>query len=120
MSEEDIIKGINKMLNECDRYFDECGTYLHLAGKEEQDLVQGLLDLYNKEKEKNKEIEEINFKVNYNLIKTTEQLETLKDKIREKQMYYEKMLREEKWGEKTELGLRNRIVALQELLEERN
>ena len=59
LSEEEIIKGITKILNECDKYFDDYGIYLHLAGKDEQDLVQGLLDLYIKEKEKNKLINDV-------------------------------------------------------------
>ena len=55
MSEEEIIKIIQELKDGVERYgFDYTVEETVVINKNEYDAIQGLLDLYNKEKEKNK------------------------------------------------------------------
>lgn len=61
MNEEEIIEEAEKLIDNCDCWLDDDGTdeaeseYYSKA----KETIQGLLDLYKKEKEKNKKLEEV-------------------------------------------------------------
>lgn len=74
MSEEEIIEELKVLIG--------LEEFNKLTYKENR-AIQGLLDLYQKEKEKNKEIQNINFRVNKNLLEVAEQLEQEKKKNKE-------------------------------------
>jgi hypothetical protein len=73
MREEEIIKEVSFII----KWISKIGLI------KERKAIQGLLDLYNKEKEKNKKVNEINFRVNKNLLETAEKLEQEKEKNKE-------------------------------------
>jgi len=67
MSEEEIIKYFKDKEKELKDEISRVEDYVN-TGYEEEELqaIQGLLDLYNKEKEKNKELQEgLRYRVNY-------------------------------------------------------
>ena len=71
LTEEDVMK----YLEECNESQDIHGfCYIPAI------VCSKILDLYQKEKEKNKELNEINFRVNKNLLEVTEELEQEKEK----------------------------------------
>ena len=118
MSEEEIIKELKVLIG--------LEEFNRLSYKENK-AIQGLLDLYqkekmnssnlseqlNKEREKNKELQEINFRVNNNLLE-------LAEKIENKIIELEEDLKENNYAEKTTIAIKYAIKVLQELLEERN
>lgn len=94
MSEEEIIKGITNIIYTCNEAIEDEEWYSQEereSAEEQVKFVQGLLDLYNKEKEKNKERKErLQEEINENcILKTKLYGESIsKDKIREKIKYY--------------------------------
>lgn len=90
MSEEEIIKTVDNFLDGYRQYNVETGeTYIPYKYGEGQkfcyvkdfEAIQGLLDLYNKEKEKNKELfEEYNKRV-ATIIKYEQEIKEIIDKI---------------------------------------
>ena len=88
MNEEEIIK---KAISEIEYYtkeikdFKDCKTVVNDC-RQTIDMIQGLLDLYNKEKEKNKELkEELNRQINTRIMSEEfiEKNFISKDKIKE-------------------------------------
>lgn len=80
MSEEEIINYFKEVLN---WYRKNTPDRVYALNNKDIEMIQGLLDLYQKEKEKNKKINEINFRVNKNLLETAEKLEQEKEKNEE-------------------------------------
>jgi len=68
-NEEEIINNIKTMLENNENIFEETGTYIYFSKPVEED-VKCLLDLYEKEKEKNKQKDIIInlYKIMYNEI----------------------------------------------------
>ena len=96
MSEEEIIKIIKeKIILDFNCY--------NPIDKIELEAIQGILDLYNKEKEKNKELEN-----------------KIKGKIEELQAMYDKLPKNPKEHLHSKTEYKIVIGELQELLEERN
>ena len=60
MSEEEILEEINELKDNCECWIDDDNTSVEEREwfEKEELILQGLLDLYNKEKEKNKKLEE--------------------------------------------------------------
>lgn len=50
------------------------------------DAIETLLLAYEKEKEKNKELDKINYRVNKNLLETAEEIEELRNEVMEKEL----------------------------------
>lgn len=89
--------------------------YIEERRKEEPGLLypdfDEIYERYYQEKEKNKELEEINFKVNNNLLE-------LAEKIENKIIELEEDLKENNYAEKTTISIKYAVKVLQELLEE--
>lgn len=67
MSEEEIINKITEMINELRDDINRVEDWVNTGEDEEKlETLEGILDLYNKEKEKNKELTEgLKYRVNY-------------------------------------------------------
>lgn len=58
MSKEDLIKYVNEIIKDCKNEIKGKDYFEYIMTPNDIHAIQGLLDLYNKEKEKNKELEE--------------------------------------------------------------
>lgn len=98
MSEEEIIKYLKECIEHSKYNFENFGENNYLD-KSTQNAIQGLLDLYEKEKEKNKKIEDKKEEIyaiaraNYILGQTDERSQWYK-KINEKIEEYEKDIKD--------------------------
>lgn len=137
MREEEIIKEVNRAIYRLKEITDD--EWFFEMDKQCLQAIQGLLDLYQKEKEKNEELKEKYkrlIKANDNL-KSTKRIKTYKDvekffipksKVRELQDKYknkiEKLESKKIWNEPVDTIIKNRYTnyynAYEELLEERN
>ena len=79
-----IEEAIEKLKNafKCNKkQFEELGTHI-LLQDDEQEAIETLLAAYEKEKNTNKELDKINYRVNKNLLETAEKLESEKRKYK--------------------------------------
>lgn len=112
MSEEEITKILQELIDMVKEYgFDYTVEEAVVINKNEYNAIQGLLDLYNKEKEKNTELQ--NYMKEYLIPKSTINLLYIsKDKIREKIKEYDGL------KEMDMQAYEEQIRPLKELLEE--
>lgn len=82
MSKEEILNRINDLIHTCDVGIKEHGEYDDLFEVDKQALI-GLLDLYNEEKEKNKQLENADLTTIY-IDGFYDGKNKLKDKIKER------------------------------------
>ena len=114
MSEEEIIKNLEEFLKgPC-----EICKYCDGAIRNHRKAIQGLLDLYQKEKEKNKELEEENNKFYNGELYTAKQLKNYEKTI--KTYWVNKKIIKEKADDYENKGYIEIAGAMRELLEERN
>lgn len=114
LSEEEIIKILKDTIS---LFNNDTHCFTH-SDNERVEAIKGLLDLYNKEKEKNKKLNNLIYtKLKLNIIENGIcQIDYIsKDKIKEKIKYYEELI---KTNSEDEEILRHIIQALNELLEE--